>query len=211
MTARLLTAALALSLALPAAAPAAGTRAGDRADARAFAKATQRAKAAVWSHLPEFQPLADAWNSEKCTTAIEGAPSGDASLAALEFAFDFIFEAAFYPAREDLRRFAGQLDRIEVRDPVLKAGRAGWRVQIRAAQQFQPAPADVCERLDAWRQAGYPPDQAPTIADPGLDALEAAGDAAGKKIERAGKRMRKLGVKPSVAKLWGGIGFLASG
>ena len=58
---------------------------------------------------------------------------------------------------------------------------------------------------------GYPVDQAPKLNDPALDELFGQSDDLEKRIARAGKRMRKLGVKPSVAKLWGGIGFLISG
>ena len=100
---------------------------------------------------------------------------------------------------------------MKLRDRILKSGRAAWRKELGPAQRLQPPAEDICTRLDAWRQAGYPVDQAPKLNDPALDELFGQSDDLEKRIARAGKRMRKLGVRALGRQLWGGIGFLISG
>jgi hypothetical protein len=182
----------------------------DRSAARGIAKATKRVQAAVAARRPEMQPAVERWIAEPCKSALEGVPDGDPAIAALELSFGYFFETALFPAKADLERFGRALGRVKVRDKVLRTGRAAYRRDVRAALQLNPPPEDICARLDAWRQAGYPAEQAPKLADPGLDALYADGEAESDRIARAGKRLRKLGVKLSVVKAWngGGIGAL---
>jgi hypothetical protein len=201
----------ALLAALLAAAPAEASRRGDRADARALARATKDVRAAVASHFPEAEQAASRLQSEPCKSALDAVPEGDASIAALELVFGYGYAAGLAPAGDDLRRFEEALYSVRLRDPVLKSGRAAWRRELRAAYRMQPPPEDICARLDAWRQGGYAPEQAPVLGDPGVEALFAQGKGVERKMSRAGRRLRKLGVKPAVAKLWNGIGFLLSG
>ena len=81
-----------------------------------------------------------------------------------------------------------------MRDAKLKSGRAAWRIYAAKFGQFAPAPTDICARLDAWRQAGYPAASRPAIKDPVFE--EALGnnryDRLDAKLERSGERLRKL-------------------
>jgi hypothetical protein len=71
--------------------------------------------------------------------------------------------------------------------------------------QFAPAPTDICARLDAWRQAGYPAASRPAIHDPVFDealANDKRYDRLDAKLERSGERLRKLGVSKRVVGWW---------
>jgi hypothetical protein len=74
------------------------------------------------------------------------------------------------------------------------------------ARVGQP-PADLCARLDAWRRAGYPAGAAPKIDDPAFDAIFDARkqiDRDTEKVEKAGRRLRALGVSKRVVAYWTG-------
>jgi 3-mercaptopyruvate sulfurtransferase SseA len=68
------------------------------------------------------------------------------------------------------------------------------RLTVRAVRGLHPAPADICARLQAWQQAGYPIKDVPKIDDPAFDAVFTLPHSLNGKIDRAAKRLRSLGV-----------------
>jgi hypothetical protein len=94
-----------------------------------------------------------------------------------------------------------------MRDAKLKSGRAAWRVYAALFARFPPAPTDVCARLDAWRQAGYPAVSRPAIQDPIFEEAlrnDERYERLDAKLERSGDRLRKLGVSKRVVGWWSG-------
>jgi hypothetical protein len=100
------------------------------------------------------------------------------------------------------------------RDPVcadalahvpIKGGayKAAWKLVFPYSWEAT-APADICTQLQAWQQAGYPVSAAPKIADPVFAALFKLPRSLDKKVDRAVKRLRALGVSRRTAALFTG-------
>jgi hypothetical protein len=93
-----------------------------------------------------------------------------------------------------LHDYVATLDRVKVGDRRLRSGRSALRLIVRAVRGLEAAPADVCAQLQAWQQAGYPVKGVPKIDDPAFDGLFKLPQSLNKKIDRAAKRLRALGV-----------------
>jgi hypothetical protein len=197
---------LAAALIACAAASPTAAQAADRAAARGFARATERLNAAVLAQRAPIEAAARRLDGDPvCVAALDGVPDGEPAAKAFGLVFVYAFQAGFHPLRDALARFSADLDRVRVRDRALRAGRAAWRREARAVQLLRPAPEDICAQLDAWRQAGYPPDAAPPLEDdPGFAALGEIDDADRPRIARAGRRLRRLGAPRAVTRAWGG-------
>jgi hypothetical protein len=187
-------------------APAAEAARGDRADARAFAAATTKLRAGVVAQKDALETGVNRLSRDPvCVDALRHVPgSGKALEAAFSLVFAYEFEAQLQPVVPALQTFVADLGSVDVRDHALRSGRAALRRTVRSASGLQPAPADVCTRLQTWQQAGYPAASAPKIDDPATDALLATPDSDTKKIDRAGKRLRQLGISRRVAAMFAG-------
>ena len=121
--------------------------------------------------------------------------------------FPALLEIEAGPIKAPLAAFSARLDQIPMRDAKLKSGRAAWRFYAAKFAQFAPAPTDICARLDAWRQAGYPAASRPEIHDPVFEEAlrnDARYDRLDAKLERSGRRLRELGLSKRVVGWWTG-------
>ena len=98
-----------------------------------------------------------------CATALKGAPDDQSVDLVFEFVLPALFEIEIGPIKAPLAAFSARLEQIPMRNTKLKSGRAAWRIYAAKFGQFAPAPTDICARLDAWRQAGYPAASRPAI------------------------------------------------
>jgi hypothetical protein len=194
--------ALASLLLLAVAAPSASAAPGDRAAAAAIRQATIDLHYAVVAQTPgiraSFRQFA---HDPKCSDAIDGVPEDQADLLVGDFLFPVLLEMEVVPLQRGFNQFVVELDAVATNDPKLRSGRAGWRVIAATFARIAAPPADVCGTLDAWRQAGYPSGSRPAVSDPTLDDLVRNDDkfnALDAKIERAGRRLRELGVSKRV-------------
>ena len=124
-----------------------------------------------------------------------------------EFLLPALLEMEVGPIKAPLAAFSARPEQIPMGDARLKSGRAVWRIYAAKFGQFAPAPTDICARLDAWRQTGYPAASRPAIKDPAFE--EALGnskryDRLNAKLERSGDRLRELGVSKRVVGWWTG-------
>jgi hypothetical protein len=178
-----------------AAAPAARAE-SDRAAAKDFGRAAERLYVAVQGQ----RAVVEAGNNRLsrdpvCADALMHVPKGDAAdEIAADFVFPYEFEALLTPIVPALHDYVAALDRVKVGDARLRSGRSALRLSVRGVRNLEPAPADVCAQLQAWQQAGYPVKGAPKIDDPAFDALFTLPQSLNKKIERAARRLRSLGV-----------------
>ena len=188
------------------AAPGARAAKGDGEDARAFAAATKAFRAGVLAQKATIETGANRLTRDPlCLEALRHVPADDKPFgAAVALSFEYSFEAQVAPLVPAWNTFADALAAVQVRDPALRSGRAAQRRAARVGALVQPAPADICVRLDAWRQAGYPAQDAPVIDDPGFKAATALPRRDQRRINRAGRRMRALGISRTVVRLWRG-------
>ena len=107
--------------------------------------------------------------------------------------------ALFDPARPVYDQVVADLNAIPTRDPKLKSARAVWRMwQARLAKlsPFQP----YCAQLEAWRQAGWPPEQQPRASRDFNMAMQGLLQGHGyPKLLAAEARLRQLGVSKRAA------------
>jgi hypothetical protein len=211
---RLLRPLLSCLLLLALAAPAAGAAApGDRASAAGIRQATIDLHAYVAAQTPAIQAAFAAFETPPCATALKGMPDEQAPEVLFEFVLPAALEMEIAPVHPAMDAFVAKLETIPMRDAKLRSGRAAWRVFAAEFAKVQPAPADVCQQLDAWRQAGYPAASRPAIKDPGIDTLLRADDKRFDrlqvKLDRAGKRLEDLGVSKRVVGWYTGDTLLA--
>ncbi len=182
----------------------------DRAGARGLAAASKQLRTGI---LAQKGPLETALlrteQDPACDQAIRNVPFSESDTRAFEAAADLLItyrtEALLWPVRVELARFSADLAKVRLRDPVLRSGRAAQRRLQPYYTRLGEPPADICARLDAWRQAGYVPEQAPLIEDPALDELFASSkkiQRLTKKVDKAGRRLRALGVSKRVRNYW---------
>jgi hypothetical protein len=196
------------ALLLAIAAPAASAAPGDRAGAAAIRQATIDLHQAVLAQAPAIRAAQRQFSDDPaCATALKGAPDDQSVDLVFEFVLPALIEIEIGPIKAPLAAFSSRLEQIPMRDAKLKSGRAAWRIYAAKFGQFAPAPTDICARLDAWRQAGYPAASRPAIKDPVFE--EALGnnkryDRLDAKLERSGERLRKLGVSKRVVGWWSG-------
>lgn len=184
-------------------APAAAHAKGNRAAAKDFARAAEQLRAAAVAQRQVVETGANRLTRDPaCKDAFGHVPTGPAYEAAVALVFPYSFEAQIGPVLPALEDYVAALGRVKVRDKRLRGGRAALRRTVRAARGLQPAPADICTRLQAWQQAGYPTDGAPTIDDPAFDRLLALPRSLGKKTHKAEERLRALGISKRTALLF---------
>jgi hypothetical protein len=198
----------ALSL-LAVAAPAAFAAApGDRAAARQIRQATIDLGVAAVAQKPAIEAaLRQFRDNPVCANAIKGAPDEAVAALAFEYVLPAVIEIEIAPLQPALHAFAAKLDTLAIPDKTLRSGRAAWRVYADLFGRIPAPPADLCAPLDAWAKAGYPDAGRPKIEDPVLaEALknDSRFDRLDSKLDRAGKRLRELGVSRKVVDWWTG-------
>jgi hypothetical protein len=184
--------------------PPAATAPNERAAAREFSFAAYRLRVAFLAQRTALRSAARrgiaALDDPLCGRAVDAAPDGravDVILTAAILALTPLWSAE----RAPLAQFLSELERVPTADPVLRSGRAGWRVEIETMGRLS-APADVCGALDAWRRLGFAPAAAPVD----LRVLDARGlsESLTKRV-RAAVRMVRLGVGLSAARRFTGL------
>jgi hypothetical protein len=196
------------ALLLATAAPAASAAPGDRATAAAIRQATVDLHGAVIAQKPAIRAAQLQFRDDPvCAAALKGVPDEQSGELIFDFVLPALLEIEAGPIKAPLAAFSARLEQIPMRDAQLKSGRAAWRFYAGEYGQFAPAPTDVCARLDAWRQAGYPAASRPVIHDPVFDEAlrnNKRYDRVDAKLERSGARLRKLGVSKRVVGWWTG-------
>jgi len=189
-------------------APAASAAPGDRATAAAFRQATIDLHRAALAQAPAVHAAYRQFSDDPaCAVALKGAPDDQSADLLIEFVLPALIEIEVGSIKEPLTAFSARLDQIPTRDAKLRSGRAAWRVYAAKFAQFAPAPTDICARLDAWRQAGYPAASRPAIHDPIFEEAlrnDDRYDRLDAKLERSGDRLRALGVSKRVVGWWTG-------
>jgi hypothetical protein len=189
--------------ALLAAAPASAAAPGDRAAAAAIRQATIDLHFTVAQQGPAIQAAVDRIAKDPgCAAALEHLPEDQALAAVSGFVLPAVLELEFDPLKRSFTAFAGKLETVPMRDPVLRSGRAAWRDLAVHVARFARPPADFCTQLDAWRKAGYPKASRPRIDDPAVDWLVENLDRVDAKLERSGRRLRELGVSKRLVGWW---------
>jgi hypothetical protein len=193
--------------ALLAAVPASAAAPGARATATAFRQATIDLHFTVTQQGPAIAEAVKKLDSDPaCTRALEHIPDSQVEDAVFEYVLPAVLELEFDPLKRSFSAFSAKLDTLgTVSDPKLRSGRAAWRELAAAFGRMPPPPADFCARLDAWRGAGYPAAQRPKIQDPVYAELLTEDGRIGrnfKKVERAGGRLRELGVSKRIVGWW---------
>lgn len=175
--------------------------AGERAAALQFGYAAYRARLAIKAVAPEIRARVGTVNSPACFRTVIHAPKQALERAAVIYALGY-FHAVIDPALPAMQTFSRELDAIQTDDPVLRSGRSAWRDELSLAERL-PAVGDACGQLAAWRRAGFAPSAAPPVDPKALKMLD-AGDGLDRKVARAARRMRELGVPKSAAHRFGG-------
>ena len=203
MTLRILpVAAVALALLVPATASAAPPR-----SAEAFAAAGERLTFALRAQGDAIE-RGFAEEFARCEAAIQ---RQRVPRRARERFTHLIVVAVLQPTLErvlpSMRQFVADLDAVPTRDPALRSGRAGWRATV-AVMEAVPELEGPCEHLERWAASGYAADQAPPLPLAGMRAFLRDADgglaSADRKVGRAVRRLRRLGVPRRRARHFGG-------
>src|SRR5262249_17983913 len=162
----------------------------DRATAAAIRQATVDLHRAIVAQKPAIQASYKQLRDDPaCANALKGAPAQQYARVLPEYVQPALVELEFAPLHPILTGFVARIDRIPVRDPKLKSGRAAWRFFAATFAKIPAPPADLCARLDAWRQAGYPAASRPKLDIPVFDEIlrnEKLYDRQTEKLERSG-------------------------
>jgi hypothetical protein len=187
----------AAALTVPQAA-AAQTVPDERAAAREFSYAAYRLRVAIKAQTPALRQSLRVITGRECGSLLDDAPER-AQRAAEAVGTEAAVAALFGPVSGAITAMQAELDRVPTADPALRSGRAAWREFAAMLGSVQPLPADLCVRLRAWRDAGYPADAVPHLQTPAVsEAVNSDDDSFGRawegKLKRAYHRMVALGV-----------------
>jgi hypothetical protein len=191
---------------LLAAVPASAAAPGGRATAAAFRQATIDLHFTVKQQGPAIAEAIKRLDGDPaCSQSLEHAPDAQVVELVFEYVLPGVLELEFDPLKRSFSAFSARLETIAVNDRTLRSGRAAWRELAASFARMPAPPADFCARLAAWRQAGYPAAQRPKIKDPIYEELLSEESRIGHnfaKVERAGPRLRELGVSKRVVGWW---------
>lgn len=194
-------------LAVAVAAPVASAAPRDKADAAAVRKATIALHGYILAQKPAIEASFRRFEDPACVKALRGAPDAQTEALLNDYLLPVLFETLIHPLQNGMTKLVTDLNAVPLSDPVLRSGRAGWRVLAGRFGQIAAPPSDLCAPLDAWRQAGYPASARPKANDPGLAALmhdDSSLNLVQRKLNRSGARLRKLGVSKRVVGWWTG-------
>jgi hypothetical protein len=205
---------LATAVAAPVASAAPGVKAtgpsatpGDKADAAAIRKATIALHGYILAVKPGIEASFGQFRDPTCAKALAGAPDAQTEDLFDDFLVPALFQMLVHPLQNGMHKLVADIDALQLEDPVLRSGRAGWRVLATQFGAVGAPPTDLCARLDAWRKAGYPAASRPAIEDPGITVLlrdDSGEQRIQRKLNRSGERLRELGVSKRVVGWWTG-------
>jgi hypothetical protein len=194
-------------LAVAVAAPVASAAPGDKTDAAAVRKATIALHGYILVQKPAVETSFRQFTDPVCAKALGGAPDAQTDDLRDDFVVPALFEMLIHPLQTGMTKLGTDLNGLQLDDPVLRSGRAGWRVLAARFAGVAAPPTDVCAQLEAWRQAGYPAAARPAVKDPAITALlgeDRSLALAQRKLNRSGDRLRELGVSKRVLGWWTG-------
>jgi hypothetical protein len=175
--------------------------------AQRFVDAVALGSIAVDAKRAEIRTSLEAFEAERCRKALDiRRMPQDAVDDAMTLAIGGLTQYAFAPVVPELRGLVAAMDAVPTTDPVLRSGRAAWRVSVAGI-----AGLDLdrpCRQLEAWGRAGWKRD-APAAVEARrfarrFDRLTSS--ALERKFDAAERRLRKLGVSAAEAELWTGEG-----
>ena len=207
MTLRLVVCA-AVAAVLVAAAPAA---AKPPSSAVRFADAGLRAERSVMALAPQYERRAAELQRacESVLFAVGDDVPARARERALAIAVSTLFSEMTVPALPAIRRMVADLEQIPTQDPVLRSGRAAWRASLDFSLRF-PVITDGCDALTRWQDAGWSRAQTPafdlTAYRRMMRRIET--DTSSRKLTRAVRRLRVLGVSRRRARAFEGNALL---
>jgi hypothetical protein len=196
-----------LAVAFAVAAPPASAAPRDTADAAAVRKATIALHGYILAQKPAIEASFRRFEDPVCVKALRGAPDRQTEALLNDYLLPVVFETLVHPLQNGMAKLVTDLNAMQLSDPVLRSGRAGWRVLAARFGQIAAPPGDLCAPLDAWRQAGYPASGRPKVTDAGLAALQRDDSRLNlvqRKLNRSGARLRELGVSKRVVGWWTG-------
>ncbi|MDA0172153.1 hypothetical protein OJ998_23825 [Solirubrobacter taibaiensis] len=124
----------------------------------------------------------------QCRDQLQGTADGRVVASLIGLAFD---GALYAPVKPQLDALAGELERLALADPVLRAGADAWIAAVRRPRPW-PDP-DLCTVMQRWSETGFDLAQAPVPPDAG-DRLELLTEiATTPAIADAAARLRALG------------------
>ena len=153
-------------LAVAVAAPVASAAPRDKADAAAVRKATIALHGYILAQKPAIEASFRRFEDPACVKALRGAPDAQTEALLNDYLLPVLFETLIHPLQNGMTKLVTDLNAVPLSDPVLRSGRAGWRVLAGRFGQIAAPPSDLCAPLDAWRQAGYPASARPKVNDP---------------------------------------------
>ena len=103
------------------------------------------------------------------------------------------------PLQGTLDRFAGALEAAAVTDPGLREGVAGWRKTVEILRTYMRLPTPLCAAVRRWARSGYARARAPVNAA-ALASADRQSERVTEAIDRASRRLRKLGASAGAAK-----------
>jgi hypothetical protein len=192
---------VAASLAVAAPASAAPTRTAQR-----FSDAALYAHGAIKADRVQIQQRFEALNLRLCFEALEGAPrrAEDTAVALVVLGMTTALSDVLMP---HLTKLVADLDAVPTRDRVLRSGRGAWRRMVQLLGEV-PRVEDPCGQLARWRDAGWAPEAEPALPDFDVEAAEGKGKTIERKLRRAARRLRKLGVSRRAARRFTGATLL---
>jgi hypothetical protein len=174
--------------------------------AQRMADAVERGKSAIRAKAPEYKAAFAAIELERCIRVLaskeppkRAAERADAVLLAA------LSHPIYGPTKPVLRQIVADLQVIPTSDPALKSGRAAWRRLTEIVEQM-PTLDKPCEQLERWAASGWNASAAPKIDAKLVARVTEQTDSPElqRKIDRAARRMRQLGVSRGDARRFTG-------
>ncbi|HEX8104984.1 MAG TPA: hypothetical protein VF533_20350 [Solirubrobacteraceae bacterium] len=176
----------------------------ERAEAAAVAAATRaaraairrRARRAVRAQQRVFRSI------RSCDRLFEAAESVERRAVVADALFILATDRATFRARRKvLRAYATRLERLRLRDPVLRAGAEAWIGTVRHPPKWPKG--SICRNLRRWRAHGYAKDARPVAPDATTHTFEQL-ITTNPALAAARSRLRILAAGREVALLFGG-------
>ena len=172
--------------------------------AQAFSDAALHGAVALKRQAPEIQRQIDALQPKLCGEVVRQAVKQKRGLRrALSFTMIGLFAPLIDALHVAAAQTAAELDAVPTRDPALVAGRDAWG-EVTALMLRYPHPDRPCERLRDWRDSGWSRELRPPLFEEELIALDEPSDRIERRLKRAARRLRQLGVSPGAAERFTG-------
>lgn len=196
MIIRLVLVALSALAFFPAAAQAAAPSSAQR-----FADAALRYREALVAQLPELDRRLTAMETDQCGAVLRRAPQRRV-MKAFIFAVATVAGPFIDISIEPSRQLVRDLEATPTSDPILRSGRAAWRASLDHSLRW-PRHEQPCRALERWAASGWSPAAFPPFDQKGYVALAEQTLRTAEKLDRAGRRLRQLGVPAAQAARFG--------